>query len=168
MSNKHRIEYIYKVIFCTLKTRCLEELSSVSQSTESTKIQVDEVSEISDQLLLESPESPPPDDLEEINFAEKDSELSIQKISRQMRFTFFKESVKCEDKLNYEANLPVLPPNVNLNASSTNTDSETSTINDKIVNPPKTQLPKKRYSSKSITIIGNVPKVGQYLMTDYL
>jgi len=60
----------------------------------------------------------------------------IQQISRQMRITFFKEKPKI-DEINYEANLPVLPPAANLNASDS-----------KVVN--KQQLVKKRYSSKQM------------------
>ncbi len=66
------------------------------------------------------------------NTENQSSQDFIQQISRQMRITFFKEK-PLVDETNYEANLPVLPPSANLNAS------------DSKVNKP--HLAKKRYSS---------------------
>jgi len=71
--------------------------------------------------------------LEKMNFADNSSQDSIQKISRQLRITFFKETAK-KDEVKYEANLPVLPPEINMtipDGFGANSKTETIKINKK-------------------------------------
>lgn len=75
-----------------------------------------------------------------MNFAENAAQDSVQKILRQMRITFFKETSKMDEK-KYEANLPILPPDINMTTPDgfeVNSKPETSKIT----------ITKKRFTGK--------------------
>ena len=70
----------------------------------------------SDHHLELFPEALPLNTELQMNEDENSTDEFIQQISRQMRITFFKEKTKA-DETDYQANLPILPPDINLNAS---------------------------------------------------
>lgn len=83
---------------------------------------------------------------------EKKTDSSFQKIARQTRITFFNDNLKAE-KPKYEANLPHLPAEVNLNVTS---NLNNNVDNNKFVDSGKTQqLNKIKFTGKIIYLFLN-------------